>query len=328
MLTGDTTTTTDESMTDNLNTEPVNSDNSNVNKPENIDDKAVNSVTTNDESNNQDDFAIPEKFLKEDGTPDYQKLTKSYKELEPLLGEKAQWSKEKTELEQKAQYAEQVKQQQDVMAKNFGFNSYNDFEKHQEQLQFNSQMANYEADEYAKYLNQSDNPAETRELIMLYKQHPNPELLAEIESRFTGDIHKKVGENLALVKQNIQQQQIQQSYEKEKESATQYLTDVTTQYADHFKNDAFTNMFGLAFKELGTNLDTKTFISAMDAYKDSIIKDYESSKQTNAENDNAKQGLADLNPNGKHINNNSSFQEKNILSMSEEEIKKEFNKYK
>ena len=321
------TTTTNETTTDNLVVEPVITDNSNTNKPENVEDAAVNGdVKTGKEGEeNHGSISIPEKFLKEDGTPDYERMAKSYLELEPLVNEKAQWSKEKIDLEQKAQLADNYKQQQDVMAKNLGFENYQALEQHQNQLNFNTQMAKYEANEYAKYLNQAENPAETRELLMLYSQQPSPELLAEIESRFTGDVHKKVGENMAGVKQQIQQQNMQQTYETEKESARTYLVDVTEKYGDYFKNEAFTNMFGLAFKELGTKLDAPTLISAMDAYKDSVIKEYESSKQAKAENDKAKSDLSGLNPGGENVNNG---QEKNILDMTPEQMQNEFKKYK
>ena len=120
------TTTTEETVTDNLNVEPENnSDNSNTDKPENTDKTAVND---DEKGTKEEDSGIPKKFLKEDGTPDIENLTKSYRELEPLLNEKANWAKEKAELETKAKLADSYKQQQDIIAKNMGFNDFSDLE--------------------------------------------------------------------------------------------------------------------------------------------------------------------------------------------------------
>lgn len=63
---------------------------------------------------------IPEQFLNQDGTIKIDDLIKSYKELQPLAEEKAQWEKEKTELQKQADYAKQIQEQALAQAKNSG----------------------------------------------------------------------------------------------------------------------------------------------------------------------------------------------------------------
>ena len=98
----------------------------------------------------------PEKFKNEDGSVNIEKLAKSYKELEPLLNEKAAWQKERAELLEIKKQLDEFNKQKEEQAIQAGYSSTED-------MQQVFEIANLEANEYAKYLPYVENPEEVRQ---------------------------------------------------------------------------------------------------------------------------------------------------------------------
>lgn len=299
------TTTTDETTLDNSSTlaseEPSNGDNS-INtamegEPENVADEAVNTDNKKEGDGQGDDgvIEIPEKFKDKDGNVDLKKLANAYKELEPIVNEKASL---KQEFDQQADRLKAFEQKQNELAQSFGFKTYEDLQTYQNEVQRNTQLAEMEAKAYSDYLNLCDlEDRETaRQLLIEYSQHPTQELLQEIENIFPASANKKVGEIMATQKAEFQRQNAQFAYEQEVQKAETYLKDVTEKHKDMFENKDFVNLFGLAFKELGAGLDCDVFVNSIRAIEQSAINRYITQQGQQQENNDAIKTLEGLSP--------------------------------
>lgn len=252
------------------------------------------------EDNEEDEpteVEIPKKFKNKDGSLNIQKLANSYKALEPLINEKSEWEKQKLDLEGKAQIAEQLTKQQDELAKQFGFDSFDALKAKQQEMQTNTQMATFEANVYANYLSLCENPQEVRDLLIQYAQNPSKGLKDQINELFPIEVIEKVAEDRASFKNQLAIQKQQQDRAVNAKRAEEHINNVVTEYKDWFENKEFANVYALAFQYLGIDLDASKMFPAMQALKDSWIKDYENSKATKLENDDAVKVLEGLSPN-------------------------------
>ena len=75
-------------------------------EPETIKNEAVREKTESAKETPLINEEIPQKFRNKDGSANVSALLKSYKALEPLINEKAKWTKEKESLTQKKQLTE------------------------------------------------------------------------------------------------------------------------------------------------------------------------------------------------------------------------------
>lgn len=311
------------STNDELNGEGLaNDDKSAVN-----DDGAGTEGKETEEGSEGEEVKIPEKFLNKDGTINTKALAKSYNELEPLQNKYADLSKESEDLRRKAEIADNLEKQQLAIANAYGFNSVEDMQRHQAKLQADSEMAKFEANQYAQFLNLCQSPEDVRDLLVLYAQNPSKELLEQIENEFPPEVHKQIGEKMFQLKADMQRQSAQMEYEQEATKAKTYLETVTTQFPEEFKNKEFVALYGEAFKALGTNLDTGMFVNLLNGLKQSWISEYVAKQSQNSENASATEAIEGLSPKTSQQPTKGG-QEKDILSMSPEEMKKEFRKYK
>lgn len=252
----------------------------------------------------------------------FEEALNGYSELEKKLG---QQSNELGELRQKAELAEQLQAKQLEIVKTYGFDSVEDFENYQREIQYSSNMARYEADEYAKHITECEFPDEVKNLLVQYRQNPSKELLDLIEAEFPVDTVKNVAGSVAILKGQLQKEQ-QEALEKQTiTTAREYLDVNIKKYPDEFTNPAFTNLYTEAFKAYGCELDTDTFVNLMRGYADSVLKSARIKNGIEKDNQNATDEIAGLTNNGAA---QPKGQEKNILEMSEDEMRKELAKYK
>lgn len=299
-----------------------------LDEPETTDkptDKATDNVVDEEPSAKQDKdntIQCPEKFRKEDGSADVEKVLKSYKELEPLVNEKAAWEKERAELLKSKQELDRIYQQQEQNARNAGYSSSLDM---QQQLE----IAALEANEYAKYLNYTDDPAQVRQMLINYMNNPTPEQMEDIELEFAPEVNKRVA--IASERKRIEFETQQQ---KDAETSTlSKIEDVISQSVDEnseiFEYEPFKNLFLNAIGKYRDNFtidDAKMLINAMVQMKGLFQAEFEKQHGIKIENDKDTDKLADISgtnsaPAARQLSN------ADINNMSTSELAKEIRKY-
>lgn len=243
---------------------------------------------------------------------------KSYTELEKKLGEQ---SNELGELRKKAELADKLQEQINAQnlqtAKEAGFETYEEFENHKE-------VGEFVADQYAQYLKECDYPDEMVKLLAEYRKNPSPETLELIEADFPTEVIKKVAASEEIFKGQLRQKQNEALEQQVFSSAKQYLDVNVAKYAEEFKNPAFAALYGEAFRAYGCDLDTDKFVSLMKQYGEAVVKAAGIKKSIALENDAVTDEIAGLTGGSTQPK----VQEKNILEMSEEEMRKELQKYR
>lgn len=244
---------------------------------------------------------------------------KSYLELEKKFGEQ---SNEVGDLRKKADLAEKLQRQIDEQAlktaQDNGFNTVQEFENHQEVIKF-------EADSYAKYLKECEFPEEMVNMLAEYRRNPSKDLLNAIEAEFSVDTVKKVAGDVAILKGQLQQKENEALESQVYNSAREYLDVNVNKYSEKFQNPAFAALYGEAFRAFGCDLDTDKFVSLMDDYASSVLKAAGIKNGIALENSQITDEIAGLT---NTTSNSPRGQEKNILEMTEDEMRKELRKYK
>ena len=294
------------------------SDNSNdTHTPEPSDNDDNSQGGSNQEPENND--AETQDGLKNPKFKTYEEALTGYAELEKKLGEQ---SNELGELRKKAELAQQLQQQIETQklqeAQSKGFNSIEEFETNQE-------IVHFEAGEYEKHLDKCDFPDEMVKLLAEYRRNPSKETLGLIEADFPVEIVKQVAGNVAILKGQLQQRQNEALANQVYNSAKEYLDINVNRYQQEFKNPAFAALYGEAFRAYGCDLDTDKFVALMNQYAQSVLKANGIKNSIALENTEATDEIAGLTAAG-------SFQpapkEKNILEMTEDEVRKELRKYR
>lgn len=249
-----------------------------------------------------------------------EEATKSYSELEKKLG---QQSNELGELRKIKEVYE--KQQADLEAqklqeaKKKGFNSIQEFTNHKEEVLF-------VADKYYQHISECDYPDEMVELLEQYKVNPTNELLATIKSEFPLDTVEEIAGDLrefrGQLQHNIEAQQIEQITQ----SAREYLQKNVEKYPEEFKNPAFNELYGEAFKAIGCNLDTDKFVGLMREFAKEAIKAEGFKKDVVKENSDATDEIAGLSLGNPAKQSNIS--DKLLTDMTQEELEQYFDKHK
>ena len=249
----------------------------------------------------------------------YEDALAGYAELEKKLGEQ---SNELGELRKQAEVAKELQKQIDAQklqeAQSKGFDSVEEFET-------NHEVVNFEADEYAKYLDKCDYPEEMVKLLAEYRKNPSPETLSLIEADFPVEVLKQVAGNVAILKGQLQEKRNEALSNQVYNSAKEYLDVNVNKYEQEFKNPAFAALYGEAFRAYGCDLDTDKFVSLMRQYAQSVIKANGIKNSIALENSNATDEIAGLTGVG---SSQPAPQEKNILEMTEDEVRKELRKYR
>lgn len=232
--------------------------------------------------------------------------------LEKKLGEN---SKELGELrKQKGEY-DNFKEQQLKFVQKHGFNTVEEFEEYQLEEQYNKDLAGFEADEYLKYIDEVQDPDEMKKVLLKYRQNPDKEILDFIEAEFPMDVIKNVAGKLELAKGQLQNKKNEAQKEQFMNSAKEYLDVNVNKYSEEFKNPAFTELYTEAFKALGTDLDTDLFISLLNKYTESVIKNANLQKNMQKENDEATDEMAGLS-----VGQTQNLSEKPLKAMSDKEL--------
>lgn len=245
-----------------------------------------------------------------------------YNNLEKKLGEQSQ---ELGELRKIKADAENMQKKQLEIVQSYGFNSIEDFERHQAAQLDNLSLAKYQADLYAKHLDECVNADEVGSLLVQYRNNPNKELLEAIEAEFSTDTLKEVAGNVAIYKGQLEQEKIQAQEQQIYNSAKEYLDFNVNKYSEEFKNPAFTEFYGEAFKACGCDLNTDRFVELMRNFAASVLRSAGIKNGIANENKLITDEIAAL-TDGTAAQG--SPKEKDILTMTEEEMRKELRKYR
>ena len=290
-----------------------NTDNSDleVQEPENNTDNSTSDVQEPENNTDNDNKQGKFKTLEEAIT--------AHSELEKKLGEN---SKELGELrKQKAEF-ERFKEKQLELARNYGFNSIEEFEEHQQEEQINKDLAAFEADEYLKHINECQEPSEMKEVLLKYRQNPSKELLDFIEAEFPLETIKSIAGMKKLVEGQLQNKKLEAQKLQVMNSAKEYLDLNVNKYSEDFKNPAFTELYSEAFRILGTGLNTDKFVNMLKNYANSVLK------SSNLKNGIIKEG-EDITDEiaGLSIGSASTSTEKQINNMSDKELESYIKKF-
>lgn len=251
---------------------------------------------------------------------DLDTANKSYAELQKKLGEQGL---ELGKLRNTDKELTDLRERQNKFLNSLGYESLEDFENHQRELQYDSDVAKFEANQYLQYLNEAEFPDEVRSLINLYHSKQTPEdkkaVLDSIEANFTTDVIKRVAADVSNYKGQLDVSR-RENFEKQQiAKARVYLGEVTNKYADEFKNKEFMQLYGMAFGALGFDLDSDQFISAVLQCKKSWVNEALKAHNIEVENNNATDRMTD-NPSSSGIQS----KEKDVLDMTEAELRQYF----
>lgn len=234
----------------------------------------------------------PDKFKNQDGTPNWSNVLKSYKELESNSSRKeAEWQKERAELLEHKKRLDEIDRIAEENAKNSGYESLHD-------LTDALTVARTEAEEYAKYVQYTDDPETVMQMLREYAANPNSELLEDIELEFAPAINKKV----AIASDKKQRELSEIKAEREETVMYTNIENVISQSVEHdaqiFNYDAFSNLFASTLQRFGDKFtieDAKALIGAVNQLKSDFLKEYEKQSGIKQQNDNAINKIASLN---------------------------------
>lgn len=263
-----------------------------------------------------DKIQCPEEFLNQDGTVNIDDLLKSYNELQPLATQKAEWEKEKTELQQQAEYGKELQAQIQANVQSLGY-------KNSDEYTLIHEIANIQANEYMKYLHTVGEPDKVRGLLALYAQSPNPELLERIEDEFNVDVVKNVSILAERSKNQLLHQQQEQRYETIRQEAEAFVQNSINDFPDWFKIPEFTNFFAEALRVKGDAFQTSEFVKHIENLKEYFRKEFIAEQNSNKENQNEIDVIKGLSP--KTIQKPSVS--KNIEDYSPEELDKAISEF-
>ena len=246
------------------------------------------------------------------GKPKYNNLEaalKGYANLEKLYGEQ---SKELGQLRaQAADLQKKINEKALQEANSKGFTTVKDYQNSKE-------IAQAEADAYAQHINECEYPEEMINLLNEYRANPSAELRKTIESQFPIDTIKDVASNLTVFKGNLQAREQQAQMNQMESTARAYLEKVVGENSESFKNPAFAQLFGEAFRALGCDLDAPAFIQMLNNYKTSILKQHGIQEEFNKQANSATDEIEGLSNTGNY--NGSQQVTGNLLKMNQREL--------
>lgn len=251
-------------------------------------------VTTTEPKKEEPDNIVecPDKFKNEDGSINVKNLAKSYKELEPLLSQKNSWEKERAELLKFKERLDALDKQKEENAKQAGFNSALD-------MQQTYEVAQYEANEYLKYLQYLDD--ETREnvqnLLYRYANNPSEKLMREIEVEFAPDVNKRIA---------VQADRMRNKFEQDKQAMAETtklsnIEDVISKSVDAhnelFNYEPFKNMFVNTLHRFGDKFtfeDAQVLMNTVVELKSAFEEEFKKNSASDEANKQATDKLASI----------------------------------
>ena len=244
---------------------------------------------------------IPKKFLDKEGNVRVEELAKSYLALEPLINEKAQWTKEKQDLTEKLNRHSTTTPQETTQ----------------------KALSHLQAGLYAQMLDDATNPDETKLLLEKYKQKPSLELLAQIEDNFSKDNVKKVAVQSQKELQRVNQKVFKQNLEQLKAHMDNFRNQTLEKYRSYFFNPAFCKLFNKAFELTGTNLDVSGLVEMLDEYAKTKVLEFQLQKKRQEENADATSELTGMIPSSK-TKKRELLPETNLLEIEDNHLLKKY----
>ncbi len=250
-------------------------------------------VVTEPGKNEQDNIIeCPEKFKNEDGSINIKNLIKSYTGLEPLINQKSSWEKERAELLKYKERLEALDKQKEDNAKQAGFNSALD-------MQQTYEVAQYEANEYLKYLQYLDDEARenVQNLLYRYANNPSEKLMREIEVEFAPDVNKRIA---------VQADRMRTKFEQDRQTMAETtrltnIEDVISKSVDAhnelFNYEPFKNMFVNTLHRFGDNFtfeDAQVLMNTIVELKSAFEEEFKKNSASNEANKLATDKLASI----------------------------------
>ena len=288
-------------------------------EPENTEKTTEVKQEESQEPQKENNINCPDKFKNQDGTINIETVLKSYNELEPLLNEKADWQKERTELLEAKKQLDEINRLKEEQAKQAGYSS----NQAMEQV---FQIAKLEADEYAKYLQFTENPEEVKQKLINYANNPSAELMKEIELEFAPDINK----NIAVLAERQRQQFEKQAETQKFANIESVINQSVTENKELFNYEPFKQLFINTLYKFGDSFtfeDAKALISTVLEMKNLFKSEFEQQLNSKQQNDKATDKLASINNLNSAPIKNINITNSDIEKMSENELSKAIRQY-
>lgn len=295
-------------------------------QPEETQEPAEGKQEPNAKTENKDNsIDCPDKFKNEDGSINITNLAKSYKELEPLVNEKSAWEKEKAELLEYKKQLEAINQQREQNAQQAGFDSALD-------MQQSYQVAQFEAKEYAKYLQYLDD--ETRQtvqgLLYQYANNPSDAIMQEIEIEFAPEINKRIAIQADRMKRQFEAQKQTQAQTQQMSNIEDIISKSVDANNDLFNYEPFKDLFINTLHRFGdrfTYQDAEVLMTAVKNLKSAFEAEFQKNNASNDANKKATDALAAITGQSSAPNSSVQSEKVDIKTISDSELNKLLDKY-
>lgn len=194
----------------------------------------------------------PEKFMNKDGSINVENLVKSYTELESNSSQqKASWEKEKAELQKAKEQLDAFNKQQEEQARRAGFSS-------QQDMQNAYELVNTEANEFYKYIGQTDDPERVTGMLQDYLNNPTPDKREEIELEFSPEVIRNVA--IATERRRFQLEQASQTNAQTQETMKieNTIQQLCEKHNEILQDENVKNFVVSQFTKFGSALDFET----------------------------------------------------------------------
>lgn len=267
----------------------------------------------------------PDKFKNEDGSINIENLAKSYKALEPLVNEKSAWEKEKAELLEYKKQLEAISQQREKNAQQAGFDSALD-------MQQSYEVAQYEANEYSKYLQYLDD--ETRQtvqgLLYQYANNPSEDIMQQIEIEFAPEINKRIAIQADRMKRQFEAEKQTQAQTKQMSNIEDIINKSVNANNELFNYEPFKDLFINALHKFGdrfTYEDAEALMTAVKNLKSAFEAEFQKNNASNDANKKATDALAAITGQSSAPTSSATSDKVDIRTISDSELNKLLDKY-
>lgn len=194
----------------------------------------------------------PEKFRNKDGSVNVENLVKSYKELESNSSQKqTEWEKERAEHQKVKEKLDSLNKIQEEQARQSGFDSHQDMQNAYE-------LVSLEANEYYKYINETDDPVAVTKMLQEYLQFPSDEKLRDIELEFSPVVIREVAKATERRKIQLEQQSQQFAQTTEMTKIENTIQQLCEKHNEILQDSNVKDFVVSQFTKFGANLDFDT----------------------------------------------------------------------
>ena len=241
---------------------------------------------------------IPQKFRNKDGSANVSALLKSYKALEPLINEKAKWTKEKESLIQKLS-----------MFQDKDPDAVTDVSKKNVEL-------------LEQVLEKSTDIEKAKNLIEKFKENPTNETIKELEGLFPYETLKEISlQNAVETFAELKKQQ--DEYFNELQN---YMTPIVEKNFAALQNPVAAEIFGQAVLKFGSGLDSEWFFLKLQQLKESFYSDFQKEQNLKTEANTAVSTASKMSPNNS-AGGGVPLLKRNALDLSPQELDKMLDEY-